>query len=216
MIAKVVKTGVGLLEQAASVFGVRSATEEPKYVVDNQLGNVQIRRYGPRIAAETEVSAEDESDARNRGFRRLAGYIFGGNHARTTIAMTAPVTQQSAKARDRQKIAMTAPVSQSQSPDGTWVIRFFMPARWTIDSLPVPDDAAVTLVPVRPQTFAVLRFRGSWKPSAIASRTDELMQAVQTSAYHPAGAPLTWFYDPPWTIPLLRRNEVAVAVTPPS
>lgn len=216
MIARVVQTAVSLLEQAASVFGVRSATEEPKYVVENQLGDVQIRRYGPRIAAETEVHADDESDALNRGFRRLAGYIFGGNHARTTIAMTAPVTAQPAEARDRQKIAMTAPVSQTRSPDGAWVIRFFMPARWTIDSLPVPDDAAVTLIPVGPQTFAVLRFRGSWKPSAITSRTDELMQTVQTSDYHPAGAPLSWFYDPPWTIPLLRRNEVAVAVTPPS
>ena len=27
------------------------------------------------------------------------------------------------------------------------------------------------------------------------------------------GDPVVWFYDPPWTLPPLRRNEVAVRVT---
>jgi SOUL heme-binding protein len=96
------------------------------------------------------------------------------------------------------------------------VIRFFMPARWTSDTLPIPNDATVKLVTVPPETFAVLRFRGSWGRAAIAARTAQLMSAVQTSGYQLAGAPISWFYDPPWTIPLLRRNEVAVAVTPRS
>ncbi len=212
MIAKVAKSGLRLLHEAASVVGVRSGTEEPRHVVEHRLGAVEIRRYGPRIAAETTVYADDEADARNTGFRRLAGYIFGGNYTRTKIAMTAPVTQQTAS----QTIAMTAPVSQSARPDGAWVIRFFMPAGWTLDTLPAPNDATVNLVTVEAETFAVLRFRGSWGPAAIAARTDQLMRAVQTSGYQPCGTPVSWFYDPPWTVPLLRRNEVAVRVAPSS
>jgi hypothetical protein len=215
MIASIAKAGIRLLEQAASVIGVRSWTEEPPYEVEKTLSDVQIRRYGARIAAETTVFADEEAEARNQGFRRLAGYIFGGNNSRTTIAMTAPVTQQRANA-DGKKIAMTAPVSQTAGPDGGWVIRFYMPARWTSDTLPIPNDATVKLVTVPPETFAVLRFRGSWGRAAIAARTAQLMSAAQTSGYQLAGAPISWFYDPPWTIPLLRRNEVAVAVTPRS
>lgn len=209
MIAKVAKTGLRVLQEAASVVGVRSGTEEPRYTVEGRLGDVEIRRYGPRIAAQTTVSADDEADARNQGFHRLAGYIFGGNHGRTKIEMTAPVTQQSAG----QAIAMTAPVSQGSGPDGSWVIRFFMPAGWTLDTLPAPKDASIELVAVPPETFAVLRYRGSWRPSAVAARTDQLMRTVADSGYQPDGEPFSWFYDPPWTVPLLRRNEVAVAVT---
>lgn len=215
MIASIAKTGIRLLEEAASVIGVRSWTEEPPYEVEKKLGDVQIRRYGPRIAAETTVFADEEAEARNQGFRRLASYIFGGNQTRTKIAMTAPVTQQPANA-DGQKIAMTTPVSQTAGPDGGWVIRFFMPGRWTRDTLPTPNDATVKLVTAPPETFAVLRFRGSWGPAAIAARTDQLMRAVQASGYQVGGEPLSWFYDPPWTLPLLRRNEVAVVVTPQS
>ncbi len=209
MIVRAAKTGLRLLQEAASVVGVRSGTEEPHYIVESRLGDVQIRRYGPRIAAETTIFAVDEADARNRGFRRLAGYIFGANHTRTKIAMTAPVTQQPAS----QTIAMTSPVSQSRRPDGAWVIRFFMPAEWTLDTLPTPNDAAVKSVAVESETFAVLRFRGSWGPAAVASHTDQLMQTMKTSSYQLSGGPVSWFYDPPWTVPLLRRNEVAVRVT---
>ena len=214
MITRIAETGVRLVQEAASVVGVRGGNEQPQYVVERQIGNVQFRRYGPRITAQTMVSADDETAARNIGFRRLAGYIFGGNRSRTKIAMTAPVTQEPAVARDGQKIAMTAPVSQTAGPDGAWVIRFFMPARWHLNTLPIPNDSTVELVPVEPETLAVLRFRGNWGPSAIASRTDELVRAVQSSDYRPTGAPVAWFYDPPWTVPLLRRNEVAVPVTP--
>ncbi len=212
MIAKVAKAGLRVVQEAASVVGVRSGTQEPQYVVEGRIGEVEIRRYGPRIAAETTVFADDEAEARNRGFRRLAGYIFGGNHTRTKIAMTAPVTQQTAG----QKIAMTAPVSQSARPDGAWVIRFFMPAGWTLDTLPVPNDETITLASVEAEVYAVLRFRGSWGPASVAARADQLTRAVANSDHQASGAPMAWFYDPPWTVPMLRRNEVAVKVTSPS
>jgi hypothetical protein len=204
----------GLAVAACSVVGVRDGTEEPRYTVEQVTHGLEIRRYGPRIAAETTISA-DEERARNAGFRRLAGYIFGANRGRAKIAMTAPVTQQP---RGSEKIAMTAPVAQAPvspaaGPSSAWVIRFFMPAEWTLDTLPVPDDPAVTLVPVPAETVAVLRFTGDRSPDAVAARTADMLRALADTNWHPAGTPVAWFYDPPWTIPFLRRNEVAMPVT---
>ncbi len=139
---------------ACSVVGIRSGTEEPAFSVVASFGEVEIRRYEPRIAAETEVTGEEEA-ARSEGFRRLAGYIFGANSRRDRIAMTAPVAQAPAGER----IAMTAPVAQSGG-DGTWRIRFFMPASYTMETLPVPNEATVSLVAVSEETVAVLRFSG--------------------------------------------------------
>ncbi|HME47658.1 heme-binding protein [Mycobacterium sp.] len=198
-------------ESACSIVGLRWGTEEPRYSVEDRFSGVEIRHYGPRIAAETTVLADDAA-ARNTGFRRLAGYIFGGNHRRAQIAMTAPVAQQRTSAGDT--IAMTAPVSQTRGADGGSVIRFFMPAKSTMDSLPQPNDEAVTLVEVPAETVAVLRFTGDRSPQAVADKTDALLQTLRDGAFQPAGTPLAWFYDPPFTIPFRRRNEVAVPVTP--
>ncbi len=195
-----------LLLSACSVFGVRGGTEEPRHRVAERLGNVEIRRYAPRLAAETSV-AGDAASARGEGFRRLAGYIFGGNQGRTRIDMTAPVAQSS------ERIAMTAPVAQA--PDaGGWVIRFFLPA--SLADAPRPNDDRVRIVPVGAETMAVLRFGGVATDAAIASQRATLLATLAGTQWHPAGDPVTWFYDPPWTLPPLRRNEVAVPVAEPA
>ncbi len=196
-----------LLLSACSVFGVRSGTEEPRYSVAERLGDVEIRRYAPRLAAETTVSG-DATAARGEGFRRLAGYIFGANQGRTRIEMTAPVAQSTA-ARSGERIAMTAPVAQAPTEAG-WVIRFFLPAG--LADAPVPNDARVRIVPVPAETVAVLRFSGLATDAAIANQRAALLAALSGTRWRPAGEPVTWFYDPPWTLPPLRRNEVAVPV----
>ncbi len=208
------KIAVQVVESVAMIGGIRLGTEEPAHTVVDRLpsphGDVEIRRYGDRLAAETTVAA-DEDPARNIGFRRLAGYIFGANHSSAKIAMTAPVAQQ---ASSSQKIAMTAPVSQARRPAGGSVIRFFMPSGWTMDTLPAPDDDTVRLVQVPGETVAVLRFTGDRSPAAVEDRTRALHAALADSAYRPAGQPVAWFYDPPFTVPFRRRNEVAVPVAP--
>ena len=158
---KLAKLGEQVIESLLAVVGIRVGTEEPKYTRRQLTDTVEIRRYGQRIAAETTV-VDDEDRARNVGFRRLAGYIFGGNRDNQTISMTAPVGQQSA--RGSQQIAMTAPVVQTAGADGGWVIRFFMPAKWTMETLPTPNDDQVRLVTVPPETVAVLRFNGDREP----------------------------------------------------
>jgi hypothetical protein len=195
----------GLALGACSVFGVRDGTEEPRFSVIDRVGAVEIRQYGPRIAAQAAVEG-DEMAARSQGFRLLAGYIFGANTARTSIAMTAPVAQSS------ETIAMTAPVATARDASGRWVIRFFMPASFTLATLPVPNDPRVTLVEVPGEKMAVLRFSGGTGPEVVAQRQAELGRALSDGPWRAAGPAVAWFYDPPWTIPALRRNEVAVPV----
>ena len=205
MIKKVLGTAVQVIEGLGGVVGVRAGTEEPHYLAEPLTDRVEIRSYGPRIAAETTVVADDE-EARSTGFRRLAGYIFGGNSRQSKIAMTAPVGQQS------EQIAMTAPVAQSSTPDGASVIRFFMPAKWSLATLPTPCDDAVRLVEVPAETYAVLRFSGDRSPASVAARIEELSQTLREHGLQTSGEPVAWFYDPPWTLPFRRRNEVAVPI----
>jgi SOUL heme-binding protein len=202
----------GLVSAAGAVAGVRHGTEEPTYTAEHVTSRVEIRHYGPRIAAETSVTA-DEVAARSDGFRRLAGYIFGGNQAREKIAMTAPVAQQHSAVRG-QRIPMTAPVSESATANGEWLIRFFMPAGESLDSLPRPNDQAVQLVAVPAETVAVRRFSGSTSSQAVARETAQLRRTLAEMGFEPIGVPVAWFYDPPWTLPVLRRNEIAIPVEP--
>jgi hypothetical protein len=210
MLGLIPKVITQLAEAGGSVVGIRHGTEEPPYTVEHDADGLQIRRYAPRIAAETVVTA-GQLAARNIGFRRLAGYIFGSNHTAATLSATAPVASQR-RSDAGQKIAMTAPVEQRAGGSGEWVIQFFMPADKTMELLPEPDDAAVKLVHVPEGTFAVRRFTGDRGPRAIKKQTAELMRGLAGSGFEPIGEPVTWFYDPPWTVPMLRRNEIAVEV----
>jgi hypothetical protein len=182
-----------IAESALLVFGVRMGTEEPTHTVQKLGDGVEIREYQPRIAAETTVTAGEEA-ARNTGFRRLAGYIFGSNQ------------------RDA-KIAMTAPVAQAPDSGGDWTIRFYMPSRWAMGELPSPDDDRVRLVSVPAETVAVLRFTGDRGPKAVAARTEQVRNTLREYGFETTGEATAWFYDPPWTLPFLRRNEVAIALT---
>lgn len=213
MKAALLGLGAAVLTTACSTVGVRSGTEEPVWREVARVGEIQVRTYDPRIAARTVVTG-DSNAARNAGFRKLAGYIFGANEGRTSISMTAPVAQSAGDASTgpSQTIAMTAPVAQSPSGEGVWSIEFFMPAEWTLESLPVPRDPAVRLVTVPAETFAVLRFSGVGSVRAVDDHKAELVAGLADSDWRTVGEPVAWFYDPPWAIPAMRRNEVAVRV----
>ncbi|UVO12119.1 heme-binding protein [Mycobacterium sp. SVM_VP21] len=194
-----------------SVVGVRNGTEEPPFTVQRRTRDVEIRRYAERVAAETVVDGDEES-ARSAGFRRLAGYIFGGNNSRTKYAMTAPVAQDPAAPAGEQ-ISMTAPVAQQSGTEGQWLIRFFMPTGIGLESLPEPDNAKVQLVRVPAETVAVHTFSGDRGRRAVEMHTATLLNALKELQCEPVRVPQAWFYDPPWTLPMFRRNEIAVTVT---
>ncbi len=196
-----------LMVSGCSVFGIRSGTAEPSYSLVAKTGDLEIRRYAPRVAIET-VIADDEVSARYQGFRRLAGYIFGANKTRAKIAMTAPVAQDSAGVPE--KIAMTAPVAENRDANGHWRIQFFAPASYRLETMPIPDDPSVEIVAVPEATYAIHRFTGDRSPRAIARETRKLLAELQGSGWKATGNPFAWFYDPPWTLPFCRRNEVGV------
>ena len=204
---RIVKLVGQIAESVPSVVGIRSV-EEPHHIRRQLTENTEIRIYGPRIAAETTVDG-DQQRALSTGFRRLAGYIFGGNNREAEIAMTAPVVQQTSGGQD---IAMTAPVSQTGGAEQCWTVRFYMPSEWSMETLPVPDNDDVRLVRVPAQTVAVLRFSGDRGPRAIADCTDRLMKTLRDHDIEPTGEAVGWFYDPPWTLPFRRRNELAVVI----
>lgn len=210
-----------ILQGTAGVVGIRSGIEEPRFEVLERIGDaVEIRRYAPRLAADVTIAAE-ETAARSLGFRRLAAFIFGANRRRDTIAMTAPVTVAPAGPAGTERIAMTAPVSQRPAEPGgaapdepvpRWTIRFTMPAAFTRDTLPVPDDDGIAIVDVPAEMVAVITFSGSTAPDAVQHQARLLSRILATSPWTPIGPPAAQFYDPPWTLPFLRRNEVAVRV----
>ena len=196
----------GLALAACSVVGVRSGTEEPRYDVVQTVGALEIRAYGPRIAAETDAPGAEVA-ARSEGFRRIAAFIFGANQGSAKIAMTAPVATAPAE-----KIAMTAPVATARTASG-WTVRFFMPSEYTMETLPKPTDPRVRIVTVPGETYAVYRYSGSIGPTETATAHAELLRLLASTEWKPAGEVMDWFYDPPWTLPPLRRNEASVPVT---
>jgi hypothetical protein len=183
--------------------GAGRFVEEPAYTVELQDGAIEIRRYAACVRAETTVAGASSELAAREGFRRLAGYIFGGNRARGTIAMTAPVTQTAGGER----IAMTAPVTQAGAR-GEWLVTFTMPRGRTLESLPAPNDGRVLLRALAPQRVAVLRYSGTSSAETYAAQERVLRDWLARRGLTPAGPSTSARYDPPSTLPMLRRNEV--------
>ena len=182
------------------------AIEEPKFTVSLREGAFEIRDYGAAIAAEVIVTG-DQKEAARKGFRLLARYIFGGNTRNQSIAMTAPVAQ----ARASERIAMTAPVTQTPM-DGAWVVRFTMPASYTLATLPEPSDPNVKLRTIAPARFAVCRFSGLAIKAAVEAKTVELMAFTKKHNLLTVGPTSLAQYNPPWTLWFMRRNEVMIAL----
>ncbi|MFN8644949.1 MAG: heme-binding protein, partial [Candidatus Binatia bacterium] len=177
-----------------SLFGIRSGYEQPRYEVVGSVGDdIEIRRYGPRLAAATTVDAVSAEAGQNAAFRILAAYIFGANRAKSEIAMTAPVAVEA----EPETIAMTAPVETAAAGEGRYAMRFFLPARLTMATAPQPTDARVRLVEVPAETIAALRFTGTGGSEAVDARRAELLAALRDSAWRPLGPPAAYFYDPP-------------------
>lgn len=182
-----------------------SHVEEPQYIVVKSIGNIEVREYSQMILAEVEVSGERKQAIR-QGFKILADYIFGNNSPKKKVETTGPVTNQASE-----KIAMTAPVMQEKHT-GSWKVRFAMPAQYTLDSLPKPNSKEISFVSTPVRRFAVIRFSGLATDRGIKKYTEKLQGYITTERLKVLGEPVLAFYNPPWTLPFLRRNEVMIQV----
>jgi len=184
-------------------------SQEPAHEIETRLGKLEVRRYAPVVVAETTLAGADWDEALSSGFRRLADYISGKNSERARIELTAPVHSIQKKTQSGEKIAMTAPVAVAEHAGGH-TVTFMMPEGRTLDSLPVPLDGRVQLRELPARRVAVLRFAGAYKWEPVRAKMHELSSKVAEAGWRTQGEVQFGGYDPPWTLPVLRRNEVWV------
>lgn len=196
---------VGIILLAALAGNIMSNVEQPDYKLIRSEKNIEIRDYARMILAEVEVSGERKQAIRE-GFKILAGYIFGNNISNIKMEMTASVTNEL-----NEKMAMTAPVIQEQHMD-KWKVRFVMPKKFSFETLPKPNSKDVILIPLPARRLAVIRFSGLADDENIKQHTDELETYLLAQRLKPIGGPFLAFYNPPWTLPFLRRNEVMIEI----
>lgn len=185
------------------------ATETPKYAVLEKDGNIEIRQYESFVEAFIELNSDYDS-ALGQGFNALAGYIFGGNQRREHFAMTAPVTEF--VKTQPEKISMTTPVFARANGMNSHVISFMMPSKYTLESLPTPNNPEIHFRKVEPYKAAVLSFSGYLNPRKVRGKTEELLARLATKKLLPKSEVSSAQYNPPWTPGFFRRNEIIVEI----
>ena len=183
------------------------AIEEPSYTVDKKTDLFEIRNYASTIVAETTVKS-DFDEAGNKAFRILADYIFGNNTSKEKIAMTAPVAQAKSE-----KIAMTAPVSLSESEKG-YLVQFTMPSKFSLETLPKPNDDRVNLREIPSRKIAVFGYSGSWSEERFKNKLAKFTYALEKDNIKTIGKPTFARFNSPFQLWFLRRNEIWIEVAP--
>jgi effector-binding domain-containing protein len=167
------------------------AGEEAPYQVVRQDGAIEIRAYEPRLIAEVLVGGTLE-EAGNKAFRTLFRYIDGNNQSKKNIPMTAPVSQEKAGEK--------------------WAVGFLMPAAFTMETIPTPNDPAVVLREKPACRMAAIRYRGFWSQKNYEKHLQELEIWIKEQELAATGDPVWARYNPPFTPWFLRRNEILIPV----
>lgn len=186
------------------------AIEEPSYQVVDTYEDFEVRRYDSYLVAEVDVDGGFD-DAGNSAFRILAGYIFGDNQAAQKMEMTAPVETRSAG--KGKKMAMTAPVTATGGADeGQTTFAFVMERKYTLDTLPVPNDERIRIREVPERVVAVRRYSGRWTQAKYMENEEILRAALAEAGISISSDPVLARYNSPFSIPIMRRNEVMFEV----
>jgi hypothetical protein len=198
---------MNLILSACSIVGVR-ALEEPAYQTQMQEGSFEIREYSSYLVAEVFMEEENFDEASGDGFRMLADYIFGNNLSRSASVQMAGKAEAASE-----NIAMTAPVQMDQGKKSNqWRMAFSLPSKWNLETAPVPNDQRVNLREISPERMVVLQFSGRMATQDLEEKEQELRQWAMKQGITVVGSVRTARYDPPWTLPFLRKNEVQLKV----
>lgn len=195
-----------------SVWGyLGSHVEQADYTVLKKMDSYEIREYPAHIVAQTTVKGSFEESMGN-GFSIVAGYIFGGNTKKKTIAMTSPVVvQERVDPESSEKITMTAPVVATTKGDSQ-TISFVMPKSYTLETLPTPTDSRVKIVSIPAKKYAVMRFSWYRSDARIKAMQDKLLSTLASDGIKVTGPVAYAGYNAPGTPPWMTRNEVLVEV----
>lgn len=197
------------LLSGCSVFGINSV-EEASYDVLRAEDSYELRLYQPMVIAETYVEG-DFNDAGDIAFRRLFNYISEENTASSKISMTAPVIASQTESDISQNTDMTVPVLEERKDQG-WLYMFVLPAGYSIKTAPVPLDENVKISTIPERKVAVLRFSGLRDETVINKKTVLLKQWMVANRLTSTSEPRWAGYNPPWTLPFLRRNEIMIDI----
>ncbi len=190
---------------SCSAVGIRNY-EEPNYQALVQEDKFEVRLYSDVLIAQS-TSSGNYKESSESNFERLAGYIFGKNIANQKMDMTTPVLQK----KESEKMDMTVPVFQQQT-DTDWTMTFVLPNKYTIDTVPMPLDENVTVKVLPKVKVATLRFSGRLSEDSIQKNTVLLEDWVKQKSFSAVASPYSAAYDPPWTLPMLRRNEIHIPI----
>lgn len=193
-----------LLPSGCSIVGIRN-TEEPNYKVVKKDGPIEIRQYKSYIIAETSIANSNYKEAGNKAFRILFNYISGQNIKKEKIEMTAPVLAEG------EKIDMTAPVIQQKQKE-KWNYAFVLPLKYTMTTAPLPTSDQIQIKEVQGSYVAVIRYSGTRSIEGYQKHTEKLKSWLKEQNIKMLSEPRSAAYDPPWTVPALRRNEVMLDI----
>lgn len=185
------------------------ATEEPEFTLISQENAIEVREYKPKIIARVEVEG-DFDDASSKGFKLLADYIFGNNLLNgesQKISMTAPV-EMTPLAAD---IVMTSAIMKSEASH-KWQVNFVMPKEYTLDTLPRPNNEQVKIIEIPKEKYAVIVFSGLVRDSSYTEKAQLLNDFIMTNNMTQLEAIKIARYNPPWTLPFFRRNELMAKI----
>ena len=161
------------------------ALEKPSYEVLLTVKDVEFRRYDPYVLAEVTVDGAEQD---SRAFKILAGYIFGDNAQGEKMNMTAPVESRGSE------------------------YAFVMERKYSLETLPRPNDERIRLFKREARVVAALRFSGRWSATNIREHERELLAELQALDISVTGAPELARYNSPFMPWFLRRNEIIVPV----
>lgn len=196
-----------LLLTGCSVFG-KSTVEIAPYEVVEKDGPIEVRHYDELLLVTTPMPGGMGGD-RGAAFGRLFDYISGSNVASSKISMTAPVFMQ--EPGEGEEVAMTAPVLMDDSGPRP-SMSFVLPSSYTLDSAPRPTDPKVHLRRIADYEVAAIRFAWLLSEGNVRKHRETLQEWIAARGYRPAGPPLAAGYNPPWTLPMFRRNEVLIPI----
>ncbi len=162
------------------------AYEEANYQVVKTNELYEIRKYSDRLAVETSTSNQ------NSGFRKLFNYISGDNQKNEEIKMTTPVTEMERK--------------------GNMTMQFYLPLKYNKNNVPIPSRSDVEIVKIEGGYFAVIRYSGRSSDKNFMKHKDILENELKKDDISILSPPIRATYNGPFTLPMLRRNEVMFKV----